>query len=112
MVLRRMSPKHEVERGSTAKVAAMTGYSVRQVHGMAILGKIPSAAKLNGTRWSFDLKRVRQWIQEKEREVEALAKVPILGVRLSPRRAVGNPQADDADLNRRYEEALGIRKKL
>tara|TARA_R110000868_G_scaffold128879_6_gene337324 strand:- start:1468 stop:2052 length:585 start_codon:yes stop_codon:yes gene_type:complete len=74
----------ESERIKTATVARMTGYSVRQIQGLAAKGKIPSAAKL-GSMWTFDPVRIRKWINEKEKETECLrqtySNVKVSGIR-------------------------------
>jgi hypothetical protein len=44
------------ERGTIAEAVAIIGLPARTVQAMAAIGKIPSAAKLAGSRrWTFDL---------------------------------------------------------
>lgn len=54
------------ERIRPAAVARITGLSLRQVQAMAAAGLLPSAAKL-GSVWTFDERRIRAWLVERER---------------------------------------------
>jgi len=54
------------ERVRVAAVARITSLSPRKVQELAVVGRIPSAAKLGGV-WTFDPARVRAWIREQER---------------------------------------------
>jgi hypothetical protein len=46
---------------------AIIGLPIRTVHGMAARAEIPGAAKF-GRRWTFDLARLRKWIELREHE--------------------------------------------
>ena len=55
------------ERGTIAEAVAIIGLPARTVQAMAAIGKIPSAAKLAGSRrWTFDLSALRRWIKHEE----------------------------------------------
>jgi Helix-turn-helix domain len=64
-----------VERGSTAQAMAILGLPPRTIQDRAARGKIPGAAKL-GRRWTFDLKELRRFVKQKERETWASARRP------------------------------------
>ncbi len=53
------------ERVRAARIAEITGLSLRGIQAMAAKGIIPSAAKI-GSIWTFDEASVRLWVQEKE----------------------------------------------
>lgn len=46
--------------------AAMCGLSERTFRAMAARGEVPGAAKL-GRLWTFDVERLRTWLEAKER---------------------------------------------
>lgn len=53
------------ERVPVSKVAAILGVSPRVVQRMAAKNEIPSAAKIGG-RLTFNERRVRAWVKERE----------------------------------------------
>ena len=56
------------ERGRAADVARITSLSVRKIQEMAAAGRLAGAAKLGGV-WTFDLAKVRAWIEAEEHKV-------------------------------------------
>ena len=50
-----------------SEVAQITSLSLRQVQALAVSGKIPGAAKLGGC-WTFDERKLHDWIRAAERE--------------------------------------------
>ncbi len=60
-----MSPTRE--RGTIEQAVAVLGISVRAVQSMAAAGQIPGAAKF-GRRWTFDLGKLRRFVDEREFE--------------------------------------------
>ena len=57
------------ERIRTQRAAEITGLSIRGVQSMAARGDIPGAAKL-GKVWTFNERKLRAWIKEKEEEAQ------------------------------------------
>lgn len=57
------------ERIGSREVAKIMGEPLRTVQAMAADGKIPSAAQLLSSRWTFDEKTIRAWIKDREDEV-------------------------------------------
>jgi hypothetical protein len=55
------------ERGSVQDAASILGKHPRTVRSMASRGKIPGAAKIEGT-WTFNLETLRTFVSSKERE--------------------------------------------
>jgi hypothetical protein len=68
-VTKKLKPPAAVERGSAAHIARLTGFSIRKVQQYAAQGKIPTAARLAGSCWTFNLAAVRVWIKKGEDEV-------------------------------------------
>lgn len=66
------------ERGGCKEIAAICGFSVRKLQMLAAQGKIPSAARLAGGVWSFDIAEVRAWIKQAEDENENRPRRPWL----------------------------------
>jgi hypothetical protein len=60
------------ERIKTAEVALILGVSVRKVQAMAALAELPGGARI-GNRWTFNEAKIREFIVEKEREIERKA---------------------------------------
>ena len=56
------------ERGSVQDAASIFGKHPRTVRSMASRGKIPGAAKIEGT-WTFNLEALRTFVSSKEREL-------------------------------------------
>ena len=57
----------ETKRIDSATAAAMLGTSQRSTQDMALRGEIPGAAKF-GDKWTFDLEKLRRFIEQKELE--------------------------------------------
>lgn len=99
-----MTPRPE--RIRPADVARITGLSRRQVQAMALAGLLPSAAKL-GSLWTFDERRIRAWLIDRERESAATAGAVTSASAI--RRcdaAIGLP---DAGILAAYERAIGLK---
>lgn len=56
------------ERIGLAHACKVTGLKPRTLQAMALRGEVPGAAKL-GRLWSFDVERLRAWLQDKERAI-------------------------------------------
>ncbi len=67
----RARPKHArtptPERCRIGPALGITGLGLRQMQAMSARGEIPGAAKLGGT-WTYDVRKLRQWVREKETE--------------------------------------------
>ncbi len=67
----RSRPKHKptptAERCRIDVALRITGLGQRQMQAMSARGEIPGAAKLGGT-WTYDIRKLRQWVKEKETE--------------------------------------------
>src|ERR1700674_1294785 len=82
------------ERLTIDDAVAILGLPVRTLQAMASRGRIPGAAKF-GRRWTFDLRKLRQLVELREREVVARA-----NDRRHPLDAIGWPATSRAVLRR------------
>lgn len=55
------------ERGTVEQAVAIIGLPMRSVQAMAARGEIPGAAKFR-RRWTFDLRKLRELVEQRERE--------------------------------------------
>lgn len=55
------------ERGTIDDAVAILGICARTVRQLALLGELQGAAKI-GRRWTFNLERLREYVEQKERE--------------------------------------------
>lgn len=62
---RRLDPPPE--RGTKYDAASILGIRPRTVTELALLRKLPGAARIGG-QWTFDLAKLRQYVADKERE--------------------------------------------
>jgi hypothetical protein len=63
-----VSKVQQQERGGIKDAMRILGTGMRTVEDMAAAGLLPGAAKFN-RRWSFDLEKLRQYVEDKEREI-------------------------------------------
>ena len=63
------------ERGTIHEAVAILGICARTVRHLALLGEFRGAAKI-GRRWTFNLERLRDYVEQKERESCRSAKHP------------------------------------
>jgi hypothetical protein len=63
-----VSKAQQQERGDVKDAMRILGAGMRTVEDMAAAGLLPGAAKFN-RRWSFDLQKLRRYVEEKEREI-------------------------------------------
>jgi phage terminase Nu1 subunit (DNA packaging protein) len=99
-----MSKIVKFERIKSEAVAAITGYSIRQVQEMAALGKIPSAAK-PGVEWTFNERAVRRWMRLKEQEIEC--RQTSTSAKVSGTRALRSTVRTN---DKAYEQVLNLRR--
>jgi len=60
----------DIERIRPRDVARITSLSIRKVQELACAGRLPGAAKLEGS-WTFDEGKIREWIRKQERQATA-----------------------------------------
>lgn len=91
------------ERIKTAEAALILGLSVRTVQAMAARAELPGAAQI-GKQWTFNEAKLREFIADKEREIERKAANirQVLSHRLTAREA---PPSEHT-IQKRYEEAM------
>ena len=94
-------------RLSVREAAEEVGCSVRSIQVLAIRGTIPGARQLvKGGKWTFDLRKLRQWLHEREELRHQPVHVP-------SRRAAGVDWAGFRlrhEIDEAYERAMGRKK--
>lgn len=97
------------ERGTIAEAMVITGKrSGRAVRALAAAGEFPGAAKIGG-EWTFDLAKLRAYVERKEREClnaaagSAAPRRTRTGAMASFRAALRLPASKDAGA---YEQAM------
>ncbi len=97
---RQVSVQDKVERCRSDSALLITGLKLRQLQAMSARGEIPGAAKL-GRTWTFDLRKLRRWVRE--REEEAACRPISTGVGTSGGR---ESRFEGTTLDEAYEQAL------
>jgi Helix-turn-helix domain len=89
------------ERIKTAEVALILGVSVRKVQAMAARAELPGGARI-GNQWTFNEAKIREFIVEKERDIERRA--ANIRQSLSHRPTSHEAPPSERAIQKRYEE--------
>jgi Helix-turn-helix domain len=91
------------ERIKTAEAALILGVSVRKAQAMAARAELPGGARI-GNQWTFNEAKIREFIAEKEREIER--KAANIRQSLGHRPTSHEAPPSERAIQKLYEEAM------